>query len=194
MSSPSKYRRFGSRARALTGVGGATTLAADTFDRAAAALTTASDGGTWTTIGTWNTNGTQATCATPSSAAIRNAGRSDYTVQIKVVNADLARGSFMWRRTDDNNYFRFAKSDDNTWYVTSFVAGATTNYFADLVPIANGDVITIIVAGTTHTIKRNGTTVFTKTYTELPTGTWTGPATSPSLVGTAIYDDYAVTA
>jgi hypothetical protein len=73
------------------------------------------------------------------------------------------------------------------------VAGVDTNYFGDLVTIADGDTIAIVLSGTSHIVKRNGLTVLTKTYTELATGTKCGLATLGSMTGTAVFDNFVVT-
>jgi hypothetical protein len=162
MSLRNAARRFGKRAKASLaaaaggGGGGGGSLAADTFDRVAGPLVTASDGGMWTTIGTWTTNGTQASSAAAAATAVRDAGQSDYTMSVKVVDADTANAGLLWRYTDADNCFSFQRSGPTEWYVRSRVAGVDTNYFADVVTIADGDIITVELSGTSHIVKRNG--------------------------------------
>lgn len=179
--------------RPVAAPSGPTTLAADTFNRVAAALTTASDGGTWATVGAWNTDGTQATCAVAAATATRDVGQSNYTLSVKIVSKQAMQAGVHWRKADASNLFSLQVSDANTWYIRSTVAGVDTNYFADTIGLVDGDTIAVTVNGTSHIFKKNGATVLTKTYTELPTGTKFALATNSGLAGTAIYDDVLVT-
>lgn len=183
-------RRRRTTRRVLAGV---ITLLADTFDRLAGALATASDGGTWTLVGAWNTNGTQATCAVAAATATRDAGQSNYTASVKIVSKQAMQAGLHWRKTDASNLFSLQVSDVNTWYVRSTVAGVDTNYFADTIALNDNDTLAITTNGTSHIFKKNTVTVLTKTYAELPTGTKVALATNSGLAGTAIYDDFLVT-
>jgi len=90
-------------------------------------------------------------------------GVSDCTVQVTILSStDLG---LCYRSTDDNNNFVFSSGN-----VYKRVAGSFTS-LASFTAILNNDIVSIVLSGSSHTVKVNGTTVatFTETFNQSAT-------------------------
>lgn len=131
----------------------------DSFNRADSTSTMGSTdtGQTWTyQSGTWGITSNTAYPVTASGqlTAVVESSVSDCTVQVTHSTAGSSPG-LCWRATDDNNYWLVAG-------LTAYkrVAGGFTS-MGSTGGIADGDVLSVVLSGASHVIKKNGSTVLT---------------------------------
>lgn len=140
----------------------------DSFNRADSAVTLGNTdtGQPWTyQSGTWGiSSNTAYVTSTGQHTAVVNAGVSDCTVQATMSSIGTSPG-LCWRATDDNNYFLFAGPTCYKRVAGGFTSLGSTGGFS------NGDVLSVVVSGTSHIIKKNGTTVlsFTESFNQTAT-------------------------
>lgn len=137
-----------------------TTYVSDSFDRAnsATSLGTADSGQTWTVSaggGPWGITGNLAYCpGADFSQAVIDSTVSDCTIRCTFSSA--ARAALVMRWADSNNNLSVTATS-----LGGTVGGAGLGNLATWTAFNDGDVITVVLAGGTVTVKQNGTTVGT---------------------------------
>jgi hypothetical protein len=155
----------------------------DTFNRADSTTTlgTTSDGtATWSALrGTWgiNTNQAYSSVPVPSSenVAVLDLGSADGTIQVTL--AAINASGIAFRVQDANNFLicRPAGGPGQLYTVYKYIAGSYTVVASGLgVAAANGDVLKVVMSGTTVTAYQNGTQIYTGTITNFSTQTQHG--------------------
>ncbi len=167
----------------------------DSFNRAdnAASMGSADTGQVWVpNSGTWGILGNQAyTPSAPVQATtVINAGVSDCTVQVTISVAANGAG-LCWRSTDDNNHFLietggvtipcFRKQGGGYTLVGSLAAEPA---------FASGDVLTVVLAGTLCTVKKNGTTLYA--FTDAIQSTATRHGLRCNATSVARFDNFSI--
>jgi hypothetical protein len=168
----------------------------DSFNRAdsVTSLGNADSGQAWQAlIGTWGISSNQAylqTDTVPNEAiAVVDSGKSDCTVTAKMAVA-VDGWRLTWRAADGANHFmllRFGGSIN----VYRKQAGTFNQIGSAVVVPANGDVLSVVLSGTSHVVKLNGATIVSVTDAFQATATKHGIGNSA--VNGARFDDFSVT-
>lgn len=172
----------------LGAIAGGFSTITDSFNRADSTSTLGSTdtGQAWTAqAGTWgiSSNTAYTTTASGQVTVVVDAGVSDCTVQATLTDATGSCG-LCWRSTDDNNYWLVAGVLCYKRVAGGFTSMGSTGGFS------NGDVITVVVSGNNHTIKRNGTTVLSFTDSFNATATKHGLRAQTN---TSRFDSFSIT-
>ena len=139
--------------------GGSSGGVTDSFNRAdnASSLGTADTGQTWTALAsTWGISSNQAynPGAGANAPAVLDSGKSDCTIQVTIAT-QAGDSGLSFRATDANNFFEvtFSTTQYQVWKI---VAGAFTNLASGTITGANGDVLKVVLSGSTIQIFQNG--------------------------------------
>lgn len=174
----------------------------DNFNRANAATLGSTSGesrpwqvGATTGTPTWSIVSDQAmltASATGNAVAWVEAYLADGTLQVTVPTAGAAHGAgVVFRVTDGINYYYLARatSADFHYALWKRVAGTATQIGAtSTVTITSGDVIQVVLAGSSIVVKVNGTTLFTVTDTTFLTATKHGLYATGSTALDVVFD------
>ena len=178
---------------------------ADTFTRAdsSSSLGVTSTGAVaWSALrGTWGISTNRAYVSSGHSStlqfAVVESGLADGTIQFTVASNTFPNqsGSY-FRATDANNGYILESGVASTAKLYKYVAGVATQIAASAgtVTFNTGDVIQVVLAGTSITVKRNGTTIITVTDSTYTTQTKHGLYTIVPSGGTTPLrlDDFSV--
>lgn len=148
----------------------------DDFTRADSATTL---GNGWTTLsGTWGISANQAYLATPSGTdrAVRDFKLSDCVIQATfATTGNVQRLTF--RHVDTQNEL-FVSADATQWTLNKRVANVLTTLGTYAALPANGDVVRVVLNGSSITVYINGTSRITATETFNQTATVHGMSTN----------------
>jgi len=158
-------------------------------------------GQSWVWLGSdWGVINNQ---AYPSSAptnafAVIDSGRSDCTPKIVFAVNPNTTGiypRFIFRSDGYNNYWMLQWRPGTGWQFFKCIAGAYTQVGTSLATPtpANGDVIDAVLAGTSITVRRNGTNLFTTTDTFQQGGTFHGFGAQGVGAEACRFDSFTVT-
>jgi hypothetical protein len=149
----------------------------DAFNRAdnASSLGTTDTGQTWSAAaGTWGIASNKARCFTAGnqSFAVVESGASDCTIAVTVSGTLNAGGGITFRHQDVNNTW-FVDSDSGGPGLWKVISGSYTQVVANLggTSLVAGDVLSVVLSGSSVIVKRNGTTLYSGTQTQLQTAT-----------------------
>ena len=167
---------------------------ADNFDRADNFTTlgvTSTAGLAWAALtATWGIQSNRASTVTTTvvnSVAVVDNLSPDGTIQATVVTRDTGT-CLIWRCTDANNWYGVLAASSG-FQVYKFVAGVTTALGSSLGTVADGDVIKVVVSGSSFTVYKNGTLVGSTSDSTLASGKWGLRVNSIS----AKWDNFSVT-
>lgn len=171
----------------------------DTFNRAdsATSLGTTSDGTTvWTDlVGTWGILSNQAYLAANATDALTviDAGTADGTVSV-VCRTTVGNQGIAFRVVDASNYWRAVFVTANSIYVQQCVAGVLTNMGGTPMTqaLADGDVLSVVLSGTSIVVQLNGVTKVSITDATFQTATKVGLCQSVGGDPSYKYDDFTV--
>ena len=164
----------------------------DTFTRTGTSLGIATPSGhVWVpNVGTWATNGTQGYVTTNNgnARATVKTGIADGTVSVTLPVATNA--GMVFRYVDASNYWVVGNAGQ---YVDKVVAGVQTNVLGYNSVGVDGDAISVVLAGSSITLKRNGVTLGTPA-TDATHATATRHGLYVQSLLTARFDSFTVTA
>lgn len=180
------------RKAAAGGGGGGSTLVSDAFNRAdsTTSLGTADTGQTWTALaGTWGISSNKAYQVTSSTQAyaVIDAGVGDCTIGLTL--STVGSGGITFRASDATHlWFIDATTSSGNLYRCD---GFGPNLIANLgTSWSNGDVMTVVLSGSSIVVKKNGTTVYSTTDSTYATNTKHGLR---DYSGAGRYDDFSIT-
>jgi len=180
----------------ISGGGGGTTLVSDAFNRAdnGSSLGTADVGGAWTAAaGTWGiaSNKARAFNGGSQSFAYIDAGAADCTVSVTMSGTLNSGGGICFRFQDTSNTW-FIDSDSGGPALWKVIAGSYTQVVNGLgsATLVAGDILSIVLNGSSFDIKKNGTSIYTTTQTQLQTATKHGLRDYGAV---ALMDNFSVT-
>ncbi len=132
----------------------------DSFNRAdsSSSLGTTDTGQPWTALaGTWGITGNKAYKVTGSAQgwAVVESGVSDCTISVTLSGTTNAGGGITFRATDANNNL-FIDADGTGFDVYKTVAGSISGIGGGGTTFAAGDVMTVVLSGSSIVIKKNG--------------------------------------
>jgi len=156
---------------------GGSTLVSDAFNRAdsGSSLGTADVGGAWTAhSGTWGIETNKARCFSGGnqSFATIDAGVSDCTIAVTMSATLNAGGGITFRFQDTSNTW-FIDSDSGGPALWKVIAGSYTQVVNGLggVTLSAGDILSIVLAGNDFDIKKNGSSIYTTSQSQLASAT-----------------------
>lgn len=173
----------------------------DNFNRADSATTlgTTSDGTkVWSALaGTWGISTNQAYLPTPNgtrSLAVVDAGLSDCTVSVTLATIAFSAMGLCVRVQDAGNFIAVTYAS-GTLSVGEFAGGSfNRSLLSTSVTFANGDVLSVVLSGSSLTFKKNGTTVGTATDATYQTNTKHGLYDGSGLGSTQRWEDFSIAA
>lgn len=175
--------------------GGAAASVSDSFNRAdnASSLGTADTGQVWSALlGTWGISGNKA--YKPSGAgqsfAVVESGLADCTIAVTVSGTLTAGGGICFRATDANNLW-FVEMDVGQTLLYKVQAGGYSAPVTGMATFAVGDVMSVVLSGSSISVRKNGAQIGSHT------STFNQSATKQGLraYGNAVqFDDFSVTA
>lgn len=138
----------------------------DSFNRADSATTMGSTdtGQLWVpNHGTWGINGNRAyevaTAADNQETTVVQSGIADCTIAVTLAIATSQAG-ICFRCSDPNNlWVVLSTGTAGALQTYKRVAGTFTQLGTNGLPCANGDVLSVVLSGSSITVKKNGTTV-----------------------------------
>lgn len=177
---------------------GRVALVADSFTRAddAASLGSADTGGAWTVLaGTWGISGNKAYL--PGGAgdawAVHDVGRADVDMQVTIAGSSAVSQGLAFRVASNGNGYRLAFNSANVFKIFRVVSGTSTEIAAGPRGGAPGDVVRLLVTGSTFRVYRNGALVLEATDSTYATQTRHGLyGFGSAVVATRGWDDYTV--
>jgi hypothetical protein len=176
------------------GLAAASTLAADTFNRAdSTGLGTSSGGQTWTAIGgVFDVSSNQAKISsyggpTSGGLAVIDCGAGDVTITCDFPVVASTPG-LVGRYVDTSNFIRFGTSS-----AIIKVAGTDTSLGTYSSNLVTGDTLAVVLSGSSITVKRNGTTVLSASNSNLTTATKHGIALLATGSVADRWDNFSVT-
>lgn len=178
--------------------GGGGSLVSDSFNRAnnTSSLGTADSGHVWTALaGTWGIDTNRARKYSPGAQgyAVIDAGVANGTVQATlqgtVSSGGAGGGGVAFRMTDANNGW-FTEADGTSGYLYK-VAGGGFSIVASYGGWVVGDVVSVVLSGTSIIVKKNGVQVASVTDSFNSTATKHGLR---DYGGNIRLDDFSVTA
>lgn len=158
---------------ARAGAGGP--LVSDTFTRANSTTTLGSTdtGQAWTAqVGTWGISSNAAYVATGPglNKATVETGLTACTVAVAISGATVTSRGLVLRWVDTNNYLTvYAEAD--SLRILRYLAGAGTDLSTVATTWADGDIISVVLSGSSITAKRNGVTITATTCSDFLTAT-----------------------
>lgn len=171
-------------------------LVYDSFNRDdnAESLGTADTGQAWTAInGVWGINSNCAKVVTDSGArniAVVDSGAADGNVQVTCVDIPSLYGGLAFRVVDINNYIRFTRYSSTQYEVRKYVENVSTVVKMYTVTPAAGDVLKVMLEGSTITPHINGVALESVEIAEFAAATKHGLMTDNSI--NPRYDDFLV--
>lgn len=172
----------------------------DTFNRgdSAIALGTTSDGNAaWVaTSGTWGISTNRAYCSGAAGSGVEVAtidgGAGDGTVQVTL--AVVAQSGLAFRVQDDGNFWQLeAQGSSGSNLRLHKWSGGSATLVGTFGTVADGDVITAVMAGPSITCKKNGSTVGSTSDSYLAAQTKHGITLgTPTLPSGARWDDFSL--
>lgn len=173
--------------------GSLTALVTDSFNRADGNIGVADSGQTWLQAGT-NAQITSNKCrSTAGTQCYIDCGLADCTIQLTMASRDPVNGStrIIARFVDTNNYLYWGENATTSTYQLVRKQGGLFNTLLDsgVTPV-NGDVLKLVLSGSTLQGYRNGSLIATATSTFQQTVTAHGFG-SPEDFSTA--DDFTIT-
>lgn len=175
--------------------------ASDNFNRADSTTTlgTSSGGQTWTAHrATWGISSNRGYNVTNAGGSINfasvDAGTADGTVQVTIAAGTGQQPGLCFRTTDNNNtYLLEGGSGAGTAKFYKIVSGTVTNLAnsGTTVNFGSGDVISVVMSGSSFTFKKNGATIFSATDSTFLTQTRHGLYMVG--LGSNRFDDFSVT-
>lgn len=167
-------------------------LVTDSFNRADGAIGVADSGQTWQQAGTSALITGNKCRSTAGTQAYIDCGQSDVTIQLTMANRDPVNGStrIIARFLDTNNYLYWGENaTTSTYQIVRKQGGLFTTLLDSGITPANGDVLKLVLSGSTLQGYRNGSLIATATSTFQQTRTEHGFG-SPEDFSTA--DDFSV--
>ena len=176
-----------------SGGGGGATVS-DTFNRAdnASSLGTSDSGHVWSALlGTWGISSNKA--YKPSGAgqsfAVVDSGLSDCTIDVTVSGTLTAGGGITFRATDASNLW-FVEMDVGQTLLYKVEAGGYNAPVTGMATFSVGDVMSVVLSGTSISIEKNGTQIGSHTSSFNQTATKHGLRAYGNAV---TFDDFSVT-
>lgn len=199
-----QYRSAASTASASSLSGGGVSIT-DTFTRADSTTsmgTTTTGSKTWTNLdGTWGIDTNKGYCVLGPGGGLAkatvDATIADCTMSAVITSSGTPNCGFVLRATDASNCYLVEVGPGASYAPKIYkVVGGTTTAIATgtAVTFASGDTLSVVLAGTSITVKRNGTTVASVTDSTFTTQTKHGfYVYAPSVAGLPRFDDFSLT-
>lgn len=134
-------------------------LVQDSFDRANGAIGTADSGQTWSVLsGNWTVESNKArnTFGGTQSFCVIDAGIADCTLEVTVSGTLNSGGGIAFRFTDANNGLFIEIANGSQTVIYKLQGGGFTQLSIISMSWAAGDVMTVVLSGTSITLKKNG--------------------------------------
>jgi hypothetical protein len=170
--------------------GALASLVTDSFNRADGPIGTADSGQVWQQAG-----GAAAIAGNKGVPTVNqvfiDTGQSDVTIQMTMGNRDVVNGStrIVARYVDTNNYLFWGESGSSVYALVRKQAGLFNTITTTAITPVNGDVLKLVLTGSTLQGYRNGSLIATGTETFQQTATRHG-FSSPEAASTV--DDFTI--
>lgn len=176
-------------------VAGASAIVSDSFTRAnsATSLGTADTGQAWVPLSdTWGITSNTAYKVTASNQGyvVIDSGVSDCTITVTVSGTTTAGGGITFRATDVSNLWFVECGSGASSVYKSQTGSGLTQMASGWAAFAAGDVMSVVLSGTSINVKKNGTSIGTLTNAFNQTATKHGLR---DYTGTIRLDDFSVT-
>lgn len=175
-------------------------LPSDDFNRAdnSSSLGTSSSGHVWSAEnGTWGISSNQAhmNTSTANAVAVVESGVADCTVQVTLAALAGFRPGLTFRFVDDSNYWVWYRVTTTSYQCWKRVSGTfTLMHDATGLTVADGDVIKVVLSGTSIALYHQGSLITTLTsQTDHQTATKHGMYSEIGLPTNTRWDDFSVT-
>lgn len=184
------------RLRTVTPSSGSTIYVSDTFTRAdsSSSLGTADTGQAWTALaGTWGISSNKAYKVTASAQgyAVIDSLHADCTVAVTVSGASMTAGGGVTFRASDASNLWFVDIDGTGSSIYKNQTGSLTNMLSGMAGFTAGDVMSVVLLGTSIIVKKNGTQIGSLTNSFNSTATKHGLR---DYTGTVRLDDFSARA